>query len=124
MLAMVVVKPTQTEWASPIVILPEPGKTLRLPVDNHQINAATIRYSYAIPHMEKCTDSYGDVKIFCTLNTNCGYRQNGVANANHDKTLFGSRHGLFQFTQVPVGLRNSLGTFPSAMDTISSSVKW
>lgn len=45
-----------------------------------------------------------------------------IKESDSHKTAFSSHHGLYQFTRMPFGFRNSLASFQRAIDIILSSV--
>lgn len=52
-----VIELVQTEWASPIVLVPKKDWTLRFCVDYRKVNSVTVRDSYRLQRMYECTDS-------------------------------------------------------------------
>lgn len=94
MIAKNVIKPTQTEWASPFVLAPQKDGTLppvhRLP----KACAVTIWDSYLILCTRKLIDLPEDATIFSMLDA----KRNGkakFAQQGRDKSAFNSRSGLF-----------------------------
>ena len=67
MLAAKVIEQAQSEWASPVVIVPKKDGTHRFCVDFRKLNAVTVRDSYPLPRMDEYIDSLGDAKVFTTL---------------------------------------------------------
>jgi hypothetical protein len=123
-LAQGVIKPATCEWASPIVMVPKPGGSLRFCVDYRKLNAITVPDTYPLPRMDECIDSLVEAAIFTTLDCNSGYWQIPVDPADRDKTTFTSHYGICRFIRLPFGLRNATGTFQQAVDIILSGVKW
>lgn len=69
-----VVKPAATEWATPIVSVPEKEGSLRLYVGFCRLDAVTERDSYLNFWMNECIDLLGYAKMFSTLDASSGYR--------------------------------------------------
>jgi hypothetical protein len=124
MLAMNVIEPSASEWASPVVLVPKPDGSLRFCVDYRKLNAVTERDVYPLPRMDDCLDSLGDAKVFSTLDANSGYWQIRVSKQDQEKTSFTCHSGTYQFRRMPFGLVNAPATFQRAMDVILSPVKW
>lgn len=124
MLTDKVIEAAQSEWASPVVLVPKKDGSLRFCVDYRRLNAVTIRDSYPIPRMDECIDSLGDATVFTTLDCNSGYWQIEVAEEDRDKTTFVSHCGMYRFLRMPFGLKNAPATFQRAVDIILSRVKW
>lgn len=67
MRAMNIIKPAQTEWASPIMIVSRKDGMLHFSVDYQKLNAVTVWHSYPTPYIDKCIELLGDATIFSTL---------------------------------------------------------
>jgi Reverse transcriptase (RNA-dependent DNA polymerase) len=121
--AATVIEPAMSEWASPIVMVPKPDRSLRFFVDYRKLNANTVPDTYPLPSMDECIDSIGEAVIFTTLDCNSGYWQIPIDPIDMDKTAFTSHHGLYRFTRLPFGLRNAPGFFQRTVDIILAGVK-
>ncbi len=53
------IETAQTEWAIPVVLVPEQDESLRCFVDYRRLNALTVKDSYPLPRMDDCLDSLG-----------------------------------------------------------------
>lgn len=73
MLEKKVIEPSQSEWASPVVIIPKPDGSLRFCVDYRKLNSLTVKDSYPLPRMDECLDSLGEANFFTALDCNAGY---------------------------------------------------
>ena len=124
MLEAGVIEPAQSEWASPIVLVPKPDGSLRFCVDYRRLNAVTVKDTYPLPRMDECIDSLGDANIFTTLDCNSGYWQIPIAPEDRDKTAFVCHSGLFRYLRMPFGLTNAPATFQRTLDILLSSYKW
>jgi len=57
MLKLEVKEPSQSEWASPVVLIPKPDRSPWFCIDYRQLNERTVRDSYPLPRMDDCLDS-------------------------------------------------------------------
>ena len=119
-----VIEPTSTEWASPVVFVPNKDGSLRFCVDCRRLNAKTAADSYPLPRMDDCIDSIGDAAIFTTVGRNSGYWHIPVAPEDRDKTKFTTHMGTFRHLRMPFGLKEALHTFQRALDIILFGVRW
>lgn len=124
MLAANVIRPSKSQWASPVLLVPKPDGSMRFCIDYRRLNALTVRDHYPIPRMDECLDSLGTAKVFSTLDANSGYWQMAVAEDSIDKTAFVSHSGFYEWTRMPFGLTNAPATFQRALDLILAGYKW
>eukprot|EP00171_Calliarthron_tuberculosum_P003653 IDg3653t1 len=96
MLAAYVIRPSKSQWASPVLLVPKPDGSMRFCIDYRRINALKVRDHYPIPRMDECLDSLGTARIFSALDANSGYWQMAVAEDSVDKTAFVSHSGFFE----------------------------
>ena len=119
-----VIEPSNSEWASPVVLVPKKDGQLRFCVDYRRLNAVTVRDSYPIPRMDEYIDSLGESTVFTTLDCNSGYWQIPVAPRDREKTTFVCHSGLYQYRRMPFGLTNAPATFQRTLDIILAPYKW
>ena len=97
MLDAKVIKPSQTEWASPPVLVRKRDGTWHYCIDFRGVNALTTCNAYLLPFIEECIDSLADMRWFSTLDMNSGYWQLPVAKEDKEKIVFITKYGLFHF---------------------------
>jgi len=123
MLKLEVIEPSQSEWASPVVLIPKADRSSRFCIDYWQLNERTVRHSYPLPRMGDCLDSLGDAQFFSKLDCNARYWQIPIAEENKPKTAFTCHCGTYQCTRLPFGLCKAPATFQRAIDMILSGIK-
>ena len=119
-----IIKPSTSQWASPVVLAPKKDGTLRFCIDYRKLNAVTKRDAYPLPRMDDCLDSLGHANIFSTLDANWGYWHVPMQESDIEKTAFCTHEGLFEFKRMPFGLTNAPATFQRALDIVLSKFKW
>jgi len=124
MLKLEVIEPSQSEWASPVVLTPKPDGSPRFCIDYRQLNERTVRDTYPLPRMDDFLDSLGDAQVFSTLDCNARYWHIPLDEEDKPKTALTCHCGTYQCTRLPIGLCNAPATFKLAIDMILSKVKW
>jgi len=110
------ITPSQSEWASNIVIVKKKDGSLRFCVDYRQLNERTVKDSYPLPRIDDCLDCLGGAKWFSTMDLRSGYHQVAMDERDKDKTTFVTRRGTYCFNVMPFGLCNAPATFQRLMD--------
>ena len=124
MLDAKVIEPSQSEWASPPVLVRKKDGSWRYCIDFRGLNAATTRDAYPLPLIEECIDSLAYMQWYSALDMNSGYWQIPVAEEDKEKTAFITKYGLFHFLRMPFGLSNAPATFQRTMNLVLSGLIW
>ena len=121
MLTKGIVQPSTSVWASPVVLVPERGGSLRFCVNYLKLNTATKKDVYPLPRFDDIFDTIWKLRYFTTLNLAAGYWQIQLDPA---KTAFSTHCGLHEFVRMPFGLCNTLATFQSLMQVVEAGLEW
>lgn len=124
MLRMKVIRPSHSDWASPVVIVPKKNGKARFCVDYRRLNAITKKDAYPIPKMDDCLDYLVDATYFTSLDCTADYWQVPLRECDKEKTAFTCHYGPFDYNTMPFGLTNAPVTFQRALDIILSGLKW
>ena len=119
-----VIVPSQSAWASPVVIVPKQDGTPRFCVDYRRLNSVTVRDSYPLPRMDDCIDSLGEAAVFTTLDANSGYWQVPIREEDQELTSFVCHRGVFKYLRMPFGLSNAPATFQRVLDIVLARYRW
>ena len=106
-----IARPSDSPWASPIVLVKKKDGSLRFCVDYRKLNEVTKRDAYPLPRIDDCFDCLGNSSWFCTLDLRSGYWQVPVAPVDIEKTAFVTHGGLYEYLVMPFELTNALATF-------------
>ncbi len=119
MLEKEVIQPSNSPWASPIVLVRKKDGTWRFCIDFRKLNEVTIKDAFPLPQIADLVDSLSGHKYFSTLDLASGYWQVPMEESSQEKTAFvipGGGH--FEFLRMPFGLTNAVPTFQRLMSVV------
>ncbi|XGW23594.1 hypothetical protein V3C99_005654, partial [Haemonchus contortus] len=118
-----VIAKSNSDWASPVVLVQKKDKTLRLCIDYRVLNKHTKQDSYPLPTIDTVLQSLTGKKYFSTLDMASGYWQVKLSSDAQRKSAFTTPEGLFEFKVLPFGLSTSPAIFQRLMDMVLSELK-
>ena len=125
MLASDIIRPSNSPWASPVVMVRKKDGNLHFCVDFRQLNSATVKDAHPLPRIDDILDALHGAKWFSTLDIKSGYWQEPITEQDKAKTAFRTSSGqLYEFNQVPFGLCNAPATFSRLMDRVLAGLHW
>ena len=119
MLENEIIRPSQSPWASPIVLVQKKDGTWRFCVDYRKLNDVTIKVAFPIPQINDLIDTLSGQQYFTTLDMISGYWQVKVDENSKEKTAFtipGGQH--LEFNRLAFGLANAVPTFQRLMQRV------
>ncbi|CAM5073805.1 unnamed protein product [Eretmochelys imbricata] len=116
MLQMGVIRPSESAWASPVVLVPKPDGEIRFCVDYHKLNAVTRPDNYPMPRTDELLEKLGQAQFISTLDLTKGYWQVPLDESAKERSAFTTHLGLYEFNVLPFGLRNAPTTFQRLVD--------
>lgn len=114
-----VIRPSNSPWSAPIILVKKKDGTYRLVIDYRKINAITKKDAYALPRIETLLDTLGTASVFSALDMRSGFYQVALAEDSIEKSAFATaQFGQWEYTRMPMGLCNSVGTFQRMVDLV------
>ena len=118
MLEQGVVSPSKSPWSSPVVLVTKKDGSTRFCVDYRQLNSVTKTDVFPLPRVDDSLDQLANSCFFTTLDLASGYWQVLVDANSREKTAFVTHSGLYEFSVMPFGLKNTPATFQRLMETV------
>ena len=124
MLRQKLIKPSQSSFASNVVLVKKKDNTYRFCVDYRRVNKICVKNAYLLPRMDECLDTMPGSAWFSTIDLHSGYFQVGLAEEDAHKTALITRRGLFEFQVMPQGMCNSTATFQRLMNLVLAKLSY
>jgi hypothetical protein len=102
---------SDSEWVSPLVLVPKKNGKWRICVDYRELNKATKKDHFPLPFIDQVLDGLAGKKFFSFLDGFSGYNQIQISPEDQDKTTFTCPWGTFAYRVLPFGLCNAPATF-------------
>jgi hypothetical protein len=116
MMANNIIEASQSSWASPCILTAKPDGSVRFCTDFRKVNAVTKTDSYPIPRIDDCIDRIGNAKHITTCDLLKGYWGVPLTERAKEISAFVTPDGLYQYTVMPFGMKNSGATFQRMMN--------
>ena len=113
-----VIQPSNSPWASPVVMVRKKDGSHRFSVDYRELIAVTRQDSFPLPRIDDLLDQLDRSHYLSTLELASGYWQIRVHPESVPKTAFVTLQGSFEFTVIPFGLTNAPSVFQRLMQQV------
>ena len=90
------IEPSDSPWASPVVLVTKKDGTTRFCVYYHRLNALTTKDAYPLPRIDDSLRLLGNQQWFSTMDLASGYWQVAMSPEAKRKAAFVTNEGLFQ----------------------------
>lgn len=113
-----IIRPSDSEYASPIVLVKKKSGEMRMCVDYRSLNKVTKRDNHPIPLIDDCIDYLANKDIFSLLDLKSGFHQVEMGKNSIKYTSFVTPDGQWEFTKMPFGLKNAPSVFQRYINKI------
>ena len=111
-------EPSQSEWASPCVLVSKTDGGVRMCTDFRKPNMVTRADCFPLARIDDIIDAIGDATYITKLDLLKGYYQVPLTERAKRISAFITPFGLFQYTVMPFGMRNAPPTFMRMMSSV------
>ncbi|XP_036148576.1 uncharacterized protein LOC114254896 [Monomorium pharaonis] len=100
-----IIRESESEYASPIVLVKKKSGDLRMCVDYRHLNKIILRENHPIPVIEEQIEIVGNKCYFSILDLKDGFYHINIVEESRKFTAFVTPFGVFEFTKMPFGLK-------------------
>ncbi|XP_060081069.1 uncharacterized protein K02A2.6-like [Ylistrum balloti] len=113
----------QSDWATPVVIVPKADKSIRLSGDfKVTVNKCLDEQQYPLPNVEDMFAQLTGGQKFTKLNLSQAYQQLTLDEDSEKYLTITTHLGLFRYHRLPFGVASAPAIFQSVMDQILQGV--
>jgi transposase InsO family protein len=119
MISLGVIERSNSSWGHPIVPVRKASGKMRLCLDSRKLNTVTAHDPYPLPHLRRILGRLEKSTYLSTVDLSDAFWQIPLDLASREKTAFiVPSRGLYQFTRLPFGLKNSPMALARCMDKV------
>ncbi|XP_076660892.1 uncharacterized protein LOC143364412 [Halictus rubicundus] len=117
-----IIRPSDSEYASPIVLVKKKNGELRMCVDFRELNKILVRDNYPLPLIEDHLDIVGGKKYFSLIDLKDGFFHVHMAKDSCKYTSFVTPLGQFEYLRMPFGLKTAPSRFQRFVNDVFSEL--
>eukprot|EP00794_Sanderia_malayensis_P010612 gene10612-11737_t len=122
MLANNIIRPSNSPWNSPIILVKKKDNSMRFVCDFRKLNDVTKKDTYLLPHIKDVPDKMSGSRYWSTLDPGSAYWSMPLHEEDGEKTAFSVPRGKFEFNVTPYGLCHTGALYQRLMDICLSGL--
>ncbi|GFS99112.1 hypothetical protein TNCV_822381 [Trichonephila clavipes] len=111
-------RPSSSEYASPIVMVKKKDGSSRMCIDYSKLNQKLVKDKFTLPLIEDVLDTLQEAKVYSTLDLRNSFFHADVDEDCRKYASFIVPDGQSEFNKVPFGLSTSPGVFQHYISSI------
>ena len=123
MLKLGIIRPSRSNFSSPISLVPKGESDFRPVVDYRVLNSKIHIESVPLPDIHSCFHWFGKAKFFTSLDLNSTYHQIPLKEESRRYTAFATDWNLYEYCRVPFGIAVGTQVLTRLLDKIFSDIK-
>ncbi|CAB3999011.1 Retrovirus-related Pol poly [Paramuricea clavata] len=113
----------ETDWISPLVIVPKKDDNIRLCVDMRAANNGIERVRHPIPTVKDVSLELNDAKFFTKLDLTQAYHQLELSPSSRHITTFATHNGIYRFKRLNYGTNSAAEIFQHTLQQVLQGIK-
>lgn len=113
-----IVVPSNSNFASPVVLAKKKDGSYRLCVDYRKLNTRIVKDRYPLPIIEDILENLYSARVFTSLDLKNGFFHVDIHPESRKFTSFVTPDAQYEFCKVPFGLCNSPSVFQRFINTV------
>jgi hypothetical protein len=102
-------------WLANPVLVPKKTGQWRMCIDYTDLNRHCPKDPFPLPRIDQVVDSTAGSALLCFLHCYSSYHQIALKVSDQDKTAFIMPHGIYYYTAMTFGLKNTGATYQKAI---------
>lgn len=121
-----IIEPSNSDWYFPVVLVPKENVEFCIAIDYRKLNKVTKPASFPLLRLEDVIDAIGEAnaKNFSVLDLASGFWQIPTDSLTKLKVAFKTHTGIYEWTCMPLGLRNARITSQMVMTQVLRDLHW